>query len=375
MSSFKAELVADIRSFQELRADWNGLVENMEHPEIFYLWEWNFRYFHRFRDGDKLFVIVVRDASGMIAGIAPFCIERQTRLFRKVQVVKPIIVDIGDYQNILVHRACHRHGVVAAVFDYLRAASASWDVVDLSELCSRDPTTFHILNVAQLHLDWTVRILFLTAVALRNYGSARVAENRRQVAQVRNRLAELRRQGYTVHIGCSDFERLWPVFRELHRKAWTTGTFHERQGRLFFDDLRHDSGMGGRIEFSYIEFDGRPVAMHFGFVDRRKVYFYMPAMDRAFRKQRVGAALLYAMIEHYGKTHETFDFLRGLEGYKGWYTDDLDINLRLVISSSTSFAAFAYNAREATRRYAVDLGLPKGIVQIARSIRARYNRR
>lgn len=369
MASFKAELVADIRSFQELRAEWNDLVEDMESPEIFYLWEWNFHFFRRFRDGDKLFIIVVRDGTGEIAGIAPFCIQQITRLFKRVRVVKTIVVDIGDYQNILVHKAHHRHGIVAAIFGYLHSARSSWDVIDISELCSRDSTTLHILNVAQQYRDWTVRIHFLTAVALRNYKSARIAENKRQVAQVRNRLESLQRKGFVVHIGCTDFDRLWPAFRALHREAWTAGTFHEQQGRLFFDDLRGDCGLGLRIEFSYIEFDGKPVAMHFGFVDRRKVYFYMPAMDRAFRKERVGAALLYAMIEHYRATHDTFDFLRGLETYKTWYTDEFDMNLRFVISPSISLAAFAYNAPEATRRYATELGWPKGIVQMIRAFR------
>src|SRR5436190_9057655 len=104
MASFKAELVADIRSFQDLRGEWNELVDNMENPEIFYLWEWNFHFFRRFRDGDKLLVIVIRDGRGKIAGIAPFCIRDRGRF---IKVVESIVVDIGDYRNIMVHRAHH----------------------------------------------------------------------------------------------------------------------------------------------------------------------------------------------------------------------------------------------------------------------------
>ncbi len=106
--------------------------------------------------------------------------------------------------------------------------------------------------------------------------------------------------------------------------------------------------------------------MHFGFVDERKVYYYMVAFDSAFRKDRVGAVLLYAMIEHYRKTHAAFDFLRGIDTYKLWYTDELDVNLRLVIYRSASLAAFAYNLGAVTRRYSVELGLPKAIVQLAK---------
>jgi CelD/BcsL family acetyltransferase involved in cellulose biosynthesis len=374
MASLRAELVADLRSFQALRTEWNDLVEQMEYPEIFYRWEWNYHYFRRFREGDRLFVIVIRDGGGDIVGIAPLCIQRKTRLLKAVRVATTIVVDIGDYQNILVHRSQHRHGVVAAVFRYLSSASAAWDVIDLAELCARDPTTTHILNEVQAHRDWTVRIQFLTAVALRNFKWGRIAENRRQVVQVRNRLARLRARGFRFHIGCRDFERLWPDFRALHLATWRTGTFHDEKGRLFFDDLRGDCGLAGSIEFSYVEHEGRPVAMHFGFVDLRKVYFYMPAMDRSLRTERVGAALLYAMIEHYSGKVDTFDFLRGLEAYKTWYTDDLEMNIRFVISRSFSIAALAYNLPEVTRRYAMELGWPTGIVRMGRALKKQHQR-
>ena len=111
--------------------------------------------------------------------------------------------------------------------------------------------------------------------------------------------------------------------------------------------------------------------MHFGFVDTHKVYFYMPAMDRAFRQERVGAVLLSAIVDHYSKTHEMFDFLRGMEYYKTWYTDGLDMNIRVVAYRTASVPAFFYNLRESIRRFAVDLGLPKAAAQVVRHIVAR----
>jgi CelD/BcsL family acetyltransferase involved in cellulose biosynthesis len=372
MASFKAELVADTRSFQELRGEWNELVDSMENPEIFYLWEWNFHFFRRFRQGDKLLVIVIRDGRGKIAGIAPFCIRDAGRF---IKVVESIVVDIGDYRNIMVHRAHHRGAVIKTVLEFLHDYSSSWDVIDIGQLCTRDPTTIHILNAAQRFLDWNVRVQVLTPVAVRDLSGGRVVENKRQVSQIRNRLKTLLKRGFTVHIGCHDIERYWPIFCDLHRKAWDSSSLHDERGRRFFDDLRGPEGMADKLEFSYLEYEGKPVAMHFGFIDERKVYFYMPAMDHSFDRERVGAVLLYALLEHYQGTHQSFDFLRGLEIYKTWYTDDLDANLRLVISRSTNVAAFLYNARDATRRYATELGLPKGIVQTVREWLSRLRRR
>jgi CelD/BcsL family acetyltransferase involved in cellulose biosynthesis len=367
MSAYSAELVTTLEEFDALKEPWNELVANMECPEIFYLWEWNFLYFQHYREKDRLLIVIVRHSSGRIAGIAPLCLRDVRRFGCPVRVVDTLVAEIGDYRNILVHSAHHRGQVVAAVLGYLHEKSELWDVIDISQLCSRDPTTFHVVNVAQAHIDWSVRVQTLTPVAVRQLKTGRVVENTRQLRQIRNRLKALRQRGYNVHVACRDLSQ-WPFFTSLHRHAWRTSPLNTPHGRRFFDALMQSDGMRDKIEFSFIEFQGQPVAMHFGFVDARKVYFYMPAMDRAYRQERVGAVLLTAIIDHYTKSHEAFDFLRGMESYKVWYTDDLDMNMRVVAYRTASFAAFIYNLRESIRRFAVDLGLPKAVAQAARRI-------
>jgi hypothetical protein len=370
MASYSAELVTTLEAFETLKGSWNELVDNMECPEIFYLWEWNFQYFRHYRENDRP---LIRHSSGKIAGIAPFCVRDVRRFGCLVRVVDTIVAEIGDYRNILVHSAHHRGQVVAAALGYLHEKSDLWDVVDISQLCSRDPTTFHIINVAQAHIDWSVRVQTMTPVAVRRLKAGRVVENTRQLRQIRNRLKTLQQRGYTLHVACRDLSQLWPAFTSLHRHAWRTSPLNTPHGRGFFEALRREEGMRDKIEFSVMEFQGQPVAMHFGFVDARKVYFYMPAMDRSFRQERVGAVLLAAIVDHYTKSHEAFDFLRGMEDYKVWYTDDLDMNMRVVAYRTASFAAFIYNLRESIRRFAVDLGLPKAVAQAARRIMSKVN--
>lgn len=368
MSSFSTELVTTLDAFEAMREAWNDLVATMERPEIFYLWEWNFHFFRHYREDDELLIVVVKHSSGRIAGVAPLCVRRVRRLGWRVRVVDTIVADIGDYWNILVNSAFHRGQVVSAVLNCLREHRTQWDVIDVSQLCSRDPTTFHFVNVAQAHGDWSVRVQPLTPVAVRNLKTGRVVENTRQLRQIRNRLKTLRKLGYTPHVACRDIAAFWPAFSSLHRHAWRTSPLNTPHGRRFFDALTKSEGMRGKIEFSFLEFEGRPVAMHFGFVDDRKVYFYMPTMDRSFRQERVGAVLLSAIVDHYSTTHEVFDFLRGMEDYKVWYTDGLDMNMRIVAYRTASVAAFVYNLRESIRRFAVDLGLPKALAHTARRL-------
>jgi hypothetical protein len=370
MSSFSTELVAEPVAFEALRESWNELVADMERPEIFYLWEWNFHYFKCYRDDAQPMIIVVRHSSGTIAGIAPLCLRRVRRFLATVRVIETIVTEIGDYSNLLVRRGFHRGQVVGAVFAHLHEHGSSWDVFDVSQLCSRDPTTFHVVNVAQAFADWSVRVQILTPVAVRTIGNPQPAENNRQLRQIRNRRKTLLEDGFALHIGCQgkDFDLWWPAFLSMHRHAWRTSPLNTETGRRFFNELVRSPGMSGKVELSVMELHGQPVAMHFGFLDDSKIYFYMPAMDKAFRSERVGAVLLSAMVDQYSKTHELFDFLRGMEDYKVWYTDRLDANVRIVAYRTASVAAFIYNIKETIRRFAVDLGLPKAAAQMGRRL-------
>jgi hypothetical protein len=373
MASLSTELITTIEAFKGLRDPWNELVAGMEHAEIFYLWEWNFHYFRCFRPAALPLIAIVRDSSGSMVGIAPFCVRDSTRLGCRARVVETIVIEIADYRNIFVRNDAHRLQVVRAVFDCLREHAGAWDVIDIGQLCSRDPTTVHVINVARGYADWTVRSQMLTPVAVRKLKSGHCVENTGQTRQIRNRRKALVQRGFLLRIGCSDFAAYWPDFTELHRQTWPSSPFHLPHGRRFFDELIDSTGMRGKFEFSVAEFNGRPVAMHFGFVDARKVYYYMPVMDRAFRKDRIGAVLLMAMVDHYSATHEVFDFLRGLEEYKNWYTDTLEMNMRVVAYRSASFKAFVYSLQETLRRLAVDLGLPKAAERAARRLFAKSN--
>src|SRR5882757_851799 len=204
MTSLSTKLVTTLEEFEALKEPWNKLVGDMECPEIFYFWEWNFHYFRHYRGGARLFIVVVRHSSGEIAGIAPLCVHDVRRFGGRARVVDMIVTDLGDYQNILVHAAYHRGHVVSAVLGCLREQSRQWDVIDISQLCSRDSSTFHIVNLAQAYSAWSVRVQNLTAVAVRNLKTARIIENKRQLRQIRNRLRTLEERGFSLRIGCKD---------------------------------------------------------------------------------------------------------------------------------------------------------------------------
>lgn len=365
--AFKTEIVTSVAAFEALHEAWNALLDDMDFPEIFYRWEWTFLFFEHSRPHSELFIVVVRDQpSGEIVGIAPLCLTRVRRLAWSVRVAETIAYGIADYQNFMIRSGADRRRVVSAILDALEAHRARWDVADLQPFCTRDPATFQLLQAAQGRHDWTVRSHVTSYIATRRLQAGRIVEespDQRQVRHVRNRLQTLLKGGMTFRVNSAAIDEAWPAFRALHCQAWPGSPLADPQYQAFIEALRSCPTMRDAIEFSLAEEDGRVVAAHFGFVDAGKIYYYMPAMDRAARHGRVGAALLYAIMEHHAASGRTFDFMRGLEPYKTWWADALDANLRIVVNRNSNLRALAYNLRDVVRRFLVEIGLPRALLR------------
>lgn len=359
------ELVTTVEAFERLRPAWNELVDRMEFPEIFYRWEWSFLFFRHCRPDDELFIVVAREApGGPVAAIAPLCIRRTRSFGISVKVAETIVAGLADYQNILVRKGIHRGRAIDEILAFLAARAERWDVLDLQQFCSRDPTTFQIVNAAQANHDWTVRTHILTPVAVRDLRPGHATEDTGRLRRVRSRLDTLRARGFDVRIGCEDFDAHWPAFRALHAGTWPGSPLGRDKEGKFFDALVASEGMRAHLDLSLVLADGRIAAGHFGFVDDRKAYYYMPARDGSFRNERVGAALLFALVEHHARTRSLFDFMRTLGRYKTWYTDTIDVNFRIVVHANSSFRGFAHGLFDVTRRFLVELGLPRALLRL-----------
>lgn len=353
---------AVLRSAEELEAlgsEWNGLQCRMALPEIFYRWEWSWCFYRHFRHDVPLCVVTVRN-SGRLVGLAPLCITSRTRIGRRVRVLEPIIGNLADYRNLLVDNTVNRRRVVRALLTTIDALGSEWDVAEFRELPSRDITTLQLISwLPELPgVRYGLRVASRTATLTYASDFERKGDAK-QIRWIRNKQRQLERErGLEIRIGEAGDDDFWPQFFALHEVRWPGSPLHTPAGRRFLDDLRQRLAPLALLECSRLVLDGRTAAMHFGFKDARKVYYYMPVMAQEFKRDRVGNILTLALVDHYARTHQEFDFLRGDEQYKLWWTDDASVNFRLRLHRRSSFSAFADQVMPATKEYIRSLALP-----------------
>lgn len=367
----KTEILTTVDQFHGLREEWNALAGRVRSPEIFYRWEWSWFYYRHFRDAAPLFLVTVREGDRLV-GLAPLCLTSRVSLGRHVRVLETIVGNMADYRNLLLDDETNRWRTLQCIVQALDEHKDDWDVIELRQMPSQDGAIFQLVHLLSAWPDMRHVLRIGCTTSTMRYASLHAKPDAKRLHRVRNKRAQLMKERrFTCRVGEADTDEFWARFLALHRARWPDSPLHVPEGRRLFADLRAHFGSRGELECSWLELDGAVAAMHFGFRDRHKVYYYMPVMSDAFRQDRVGHILTLAMVEHYARTHGEFDFLRGDEEYKLWWTDEISVNYRLRIYRRSSLAALADGLVPATKEYVRTLAVPG---YLAREIRQRVGR-
>ena len=92
----------------------------------------------------------------------------------------------------------------------------------------------------------------------------------------------------------------------------------------------------GEVQVSSLDLNGRPVAVHFGFVSQERYFYYMPSFDAAFSNYSPGRLLLMDLVRNsFDSGLREFDFMAGADPYKYDWTKDQRVLYELSSFRST----------------------------------------
>lgn len=75
LEDFRIDVVDDASAFAELRDEWNELLASSRSDCLFLTWEWLHTWWVHLGQGKRLFIVTVRDGSGLVA-LAPLTMTR-----------------------------------------------------------------------------------------------------------------------------------------------------------------------------------------------------------------------------------------------------------------------------------------------------------
>ena len=335
--STEAELVA-------LQGAWKNLTDSVKNIPIFLTWEWISIWWHHYGQLGELWLLVVRDATGDLAGLIPLMLTRRRVgvLWVRCLLFAGASGVASDHLDILA-RPGELSAVVAALWAYLDAHRGEWDLLELKGLAQDSPLRPFLTKAkgryrerdavicpfVRLPADWAT---------LQSEG---MSSRRRKKLRYYRRLLERHHPGeVTLHrvVDATRLSQAMDTLVVLHRKRW-----HERGIMTAFDDSRfvgfHREMASlaleqGWLRLHQLRVGDEAIATLYGFQYRDTFYHYQGGFDPDWGDYSPGYLLLvHAMENAIGDGAREFDFLRGPEDYKLDWADSARTDLHVLLST------------------------------------------
>lgn len=316
--------------FDRMRDEWNAVLAASRSDSPFLRWEWIHTWWDVFKHRRQLYLLAARDGATLV-GLAPFYVERGWP--SPARVLKFCSADdlYPDYLDVIARGDLERD--VGQAFAEYVASARSIDVMILDNALPGSVVDRWFIPAATRYVSFS-RVSSVCPVirlggTFDGYLKDRFnGKKRRQLDwQVRQAIDQ---HGMELRAPRSHEEAAAAIEHlfELHDKrarqkgldsSFTTEpskTFHRRVAALLFP--------AGIADLQILWKGDQPVAAHYHFVYRDRLYFFQSGLDPQWDKLSVGTSMtmLTVRLALENGTAE-YDFLKGGERYKkSWATGE-----------------------------------------------------
>lgn len=308
--AFTLEVVTRPEDLQSLAADWRALDEVVTRPVIFLTWEWMEAWLHAVEWRRNLHVIVLRDAGGSVAAIAPMMIGADGALDRGDRIVGFLGSEGpqgGTYLD-LIARPGWEGAAHLAVMRHLAEGMKGYSYVNLNRVAVDEPTLNHWLAAGlecDLHatVDLRRRTVWMPLPGTYAEFIASVS-NPRWRQRIRNYPGALVRDHPSAVWSDRAQERpldpLLDDFRRLQELRWDQdgGSYYRRPGYdRYMRRVCANMQERGRLRALTLTIAGRTVSCRLGLVHRGTWLDFQTGWDPAFAKQEISHQNLWHCVE------------------------------------------------------------------------------
>lgn len=314
------------------RESWNALVTGSETNTVFQTHQWVSSWEKVFGDYCEPWFISVADPARVV-GVAPLMVKKGLLGERRVMFFGEGKADYSDFLT-----AGDRQKVLEAICNALFTARERWDVIELNSIPAESSTVALVQGISH-------RAGYRTLVRdLYQSPTLRIRGHEDEALKIFNKAGLRRRENYFHRNGHLTYKTLTGVdvmpyldrFFAQHVARWagsgSPSLFLKERNRTFYREIAVAMADNRHLLLSIIEFDGEPLAMHYGFDYNGRVLWYKPSFDRAQAKHSPGLVLLRHLIG-YALDHEReeFDFTIGDEPFKSRFSNHLRTTVSLQI--------------------------------------------
>jgi CelD/BcsL family acetyltransferase involved in cellulose biosynthesis len=348
----QVSLVTRTTDLSALRDEWSSLFERSESATVFDTFDWIWTWWELIGKrglGNRLYVVLMRDDSGVLVGIAPF--YSKLRFLPIVRQLNFLGSGMSDYHDVLAQSGSE--GVVSQIlYDHL-AHTASWSVADLNQLREGGILRRNAPDVSA-GLVWKDLVqeecpyLSLPDASdgterwddLLKLYSKKMRANVRYYDRALDRIYSVKR-----HVASSSsevkqgLEALFVLHQRRWNQRWLPGVFYSKSARKFHLRAATKLQKNGYLRLHSLQLDDCIEAVLYCFSVKGTTSYYQGGFEPTLAKLSLGSVITGLAIRlACEESSKTFDFLRGDEPYKRrWTLGSSAWNHRRIIARKDFF--------------------------------------
>jgi CelD/BcsL family acetyltransferase involved in cellulose biosynthesis len=371
--TLRLALLKEIPEDENLRQEWDALVEGVDQPQVFYTYEWALAVQRTYGAALRPLLFLLRDKGDCLRGIAALATSPEA------EQASFLCATTGDYCDFLSLPE-HREALVAAVMRELRRQNIG--EIRLANLPADSATVPALRHAARSQgYHCFSRTAYICAQV-----SLRALQRRGENKPVLPRKKMLRRflnaMGREAPVrlehtrSWEQAEAVLPGFIEAHiARFLATGRISNlasKERQLFLAQLAKLLSERGWFALTTFAAGQRIFAWNYGFQFRSTWFWYQPTFDSDFEKYSPGFCLLAKLIEEAADKPElqTVDLGLGAEDYKERFANRTRETLYVTLTSSGT----AHLREVARYRAATIVKLQPQVEVAARSITEQWRR-
>ena len=330
-------LLREIPDDLALRDQWNGLVQRLERPQVFFTYEWALAVQHAY--GQKLhpLLFLAHDEAQALEGVAALSVDESGH-------VSFLCATTGDYCDFLSSPETKSEFVAVVLAELRRQGLREITLTNLPADSSTAPaiygasrqngyhafarTAYHCAQVVLAHLErkpGETKPLLPRKKMLRRFLNAMGRDNPVRLDHARS---------------WKDIEPILPQFAQAHvARFLATGRISNLarpERRVFLNELARLLSDTGSVVLTRMMSGENAFAWNYGFQYRGTWFWYQPTFDSQLEKYSPGFCLLAKVIEEAAddRTMQIVDLGLGAEEYKERFANETRETLYVTLRSS-----------------------------------------
>nr|WP_298718462.1 GNAT family N-acetyltransferase [uncultured Steroidobacter sp.] len=316
--------------------EWNDLVAGNETNSIFQTYEWFDAWWQTFGADHELFFMLLR-REGRVIGFAAMMLRSVAWRGRRLEFVGTGNADYQDF--VLPH---DKPAAIDSICEFLRTHASRWRSAWLSNVPCQSSTLVELQKAGASRGLYFVQEAQLRCPALRLESDRSGAEKLLKKYSLKRPLNWFSSRGevrFRNVSALSEIQSLLPVFFDQHARRWHAvgrhSLFEMSTQRTFYLALAAALHSAGWLLFSVLEFNGQPIAFHFGFDYFGSIMWYKPSFEVRYAEHSPGLLLTRKIIEDgLQRSRRELDFTIGEEAFKDRFANVSRYNVTLSIYHS-----------------------------------------